>query len=153
MAQQVRRAVAWLHQNARSFGGDAKRLYVVGHASGAHLTGVVSVTEWVNEFKLPADVVKGALCCSGMSDLKPVRLSVRSSYIEFTDEMEQDLSPQRQLTKLMCPVTVAFGTFETPEFQRQSRDSASAIKAAGKSVELLAGNGYNHFEVSWGALR
>src|SRR4029450_9000868 len=44
MADQVRRAVAWVHRNARSFGGDPGRLYVSGHSSGAHLAGVVLPT-------------------------------------------------------------------------------------------------------------
>ena len=42
---------------------------------------------------------------------------------------------------------VAYGTLETPEFQRQSRDFAAAVKAAGKPVTLLVGEGYNHFEM------
>ena len=42
---------------------------------------------------------------------------------------------------------VGYGTLETPEFQRQSRDFAAAVKAAGKPVELLVGEGYNHFEM------
>ena len=82
-----------------------------------------------------------------MFDLKPVRLSARSKYVTFTDEMEQTLSPQRQLDKLTAPVLVAYGTLESPEFQRQSRDFAAAVKAAGKSVQLLVGEGYNHFEI------
>ena len=39
------------------------------------------------------------------------------------------------------------GTLETPEFQRQSRDFAASVKAAGKRVPLLVGDGYNHFEI------
>jgi arylformamidase len=42
---------------------------------------------------------------------------------------------------------VGYGTFETPEFQRQARDFAAALKAAGKPVQLLVGEGYNHFEM------
>ena len=42
---------------------------------------------------------------------------------------------------------IAYGTFETPEFQRQSRDFAAALKAAGKSVELIEAPDYNHFEM------
>lgn len=38
------------------------------------------------------------------------------------------------------------GSLETPEFQRQSRDFFVAMKAAGKPVELLVGEGYNHYE-------
>src|SRR6266849_2601119 len=37
MADQVRRAVAWVYRNAQEFGGDASRLYLSGHSSGAHL--------------------------------------------------------------------------------------------------------------------
>jgi len=147
MADQVRRAVAWVHRNARSFGGDPDRIYVSGHSSGGHLAGVVLVTDWRKEFNLPVDTVKGGLCCSGLFDLKPVRLSARSSYVMFTDEIEQALSSQRHLDKLNAPVIVAYGTLETPEFQRQSRDLAAVVKAAGKPVELLVADGYNHFEI------
>jgi arylformamidase len=65
----------------------------------------------------------------------------------FTDEIEQALSSQRHLDKLNAPVIVAYGTLETPEFQRQSRDLAAVVKAAGKPVELLVADGYNHFEI------
>jgi arylformamidase len=147
MAEQVRRAVAWVHRNARSFGGDPDRIYVSGHSSGGHLAGVVLVTDWRKDFNLPADTVKGGLCCSGLFDLKPVRLSARSSYVKFTDEIEQALSSQRHLDRLNAPVIVAYGTLETPEFQRQSRDFAAALRAAGKPVQLLVGEGYNHFEI------
>ena len=146
MADQVRRAVAWVHKNAASFGGDPSRIYLSGHSSGGHLAGVVLVTDW-KVYGAPDDVIKGALCCSGMYDLKAPRLSARANYIKFTDAMEQALSTQRHLARINCPVIVAYGTFETPEFQRQNRDFAAALKAAGKPVELLVGEGYNHFEM------
>ena len=147
MAEQVRRAVSWVHRNAPSFGGDPQRIYVSGHSSGGHLAGVILTTDWTKDFNLPLDTVKGGLCCSGMFDLEPVRLSARSGYVKFTDEMEHSLSPQRHLDKLNAPVILAYGALETPEFQRQSRDFAAAVKAAGKPVQLLVADGYNHFEV------
>jgi arylformamidase len=147
MADQVRRALAWVYKNAANFGGDQNRIYLSGHSSGGHLAGVVLTTDWQKDFSLPKDVIKGGLCCSGMFDLKPVRLSARSSYVKFTDEVEQALSSQRRLEHLNCPVILGYGTLETPEFQRQSRDFAAAVKAAGKPVTLLVGEGYNHFEM------
>ena len=135
MADQVRRAVAWVYKNAKSFGGDPNRIYVSGQSSGAHLAGCVVTTDW-KDYGVPNDIVKGALLCSGMYDLKPVRLSKRSDYVAFTDESEEKLSSQRRLDRLNCPVIVAYGTFETPEFQRQNREFAAAVKEAGKPVTL-----------------
>src|SRR5205085_8306823 len=80
MADQVRRAIAWIYENAASFGGDRDRLYIGGHSSGSHLAAVALTTDWQREFALPADIIKGGLCSSGMYDLEPVRLSHRSSY-------------------------------------------------------------------------
>ena len=148
MADQVRRAVAWVYRNAASFGGDPNRVFVSGHSSGGHLAGVVLTTDWQKDFGLPRDVVKGGIVCSGMFDLKPVRLSARSSYVKFTDEVEHALSSQRHLRHLNCPVIIGYGTLETPEFQRQSRDFAAAVKAAGKPATLVVGQGYNHFEMN-----
>src|SRR5580704_15098387 len=147
MARQVRSAVAFLYQNAARFGGDPNRLYVSGHSSGGHLAGTVVAADWRRDFGLPADVVKGALLCSGMYDLEPVRLSARSSYVKFTDAIEQELSALRHLDRIACPLVVGYGTCETPEFQRQARDFAAALKVAGKPAQLLVGEGYNHFEI------
>jgi arylformamidase len=82
-----------------------------------------------------------------MYDLKPVRLSKRSGYVKFTDAMEQALSAQRHLDGLHTPLILAYGTRETPEFQRQTRDFFAAAKAAGKTAELVVGEAYNHFEL------
>ena len=147
MAEQVRRGIAWAYKNAASFGGDANRFYVGGHSSGGHLCGVALVTDWQKDFGLPADMVKGGLCMSGMYDMKPARLSKRSSYVKFTDDMEQAMSSQRQIDKLRAPIIVTYGSNETPEFQRQNRDFAAAVKAAGKPVELIEAPDFNHFEM------
>jgi len=61
--------------------------------------------------------------------------------------MEHALSTQRHLDKLHTPLVLAYGTLETPEFQRQTRDFADAVKAADKPVQVLVGQYYNHFEM------
>jgi arylformamidase len=147
MADQVRRGIAWAYKNAADYGGDARRFYIGGHSSGGHLCGVALTTDWQKDFGLPADMIKGGLCMSGLYDLKPVRLSKRSSYVKFTDAMEEAMSSKRHLEQLRAPIIVTYGTYETPEFQRQSRDFAAAVKATGKLVELVEAPNYDHFEM------
>ena len=82
-----------------------------------------------------------------MYDLAPVRLSARSSYIKFTDAMEARLSPQRHIDGITMPLVIAYGTNETPEFQRQARDFHMALAEKGKNATLIVADGYNHFEL------
>jgi hypothetical protein len=86
------------------------------------------------------------MCISGMYDLTPVRLSARSRYVAFDDAAVAALSPLRHLDRLHAPLVVAYGTCETPEFQRQNRVFAATVEAGGKVVELLVGEHYDHFE-------
>jgi arylformamidase len=146
MYEQVRRALAWVYRNAESFGGDPGRIYISAHSSGSHLAGVVLTRGWQEE-GLPPGAFKGAVLLSGMYDLVPVRLSKRSAYVKFTDDMVHNLSGQRFLDGLHTPLVLAYGTCETPEFQRQSRDFATGVQAAGKPASLIVGAGYNHFEL------
>jgi arylformamidase len=147
MADQVRRGIAWVCKNAASFGGDPGRVYIGGHSSGGHLCGVALITDWQKEFDLPADAIKGGLCMSGMYEMTPVRLSWRRTYVKFTDAMADAMSAQRHIDKLRAPIVVTYGTFETPDFQRQSRDFAAAVKAAGKPVQLIETPNYAHLEM------
>jgi len=147
LADQVCRAVAWVYRNATRFGGDPNRLYLGGQSSGGHLAAVALTTDWQRNFGLPADIIKGGICISGMYDLAPVRLSARSSYVKFDDTTVAALSPMRHLDRLHAPLVVAYGTCETPEFQRQNHEFAAAVKAAGTRVQLLVGEHYNHFEL------
>jgi arylformamidase len=146
MVDQCRRAVAWVYRNAASFGGNPNELYLCSRSSGSHLASCVLITEWAKQ-GLPRDILKGAVLGSGMYDLKPVRLSKRSTFVKFTDDMEQQLSAQQHVDKIHTPVILAVGTLETPEFQRQTRDFAAALTAAGKPVRLIVAKGYNHYEV------
>ena len=147
VVEQLRRAIAWTHGNIGRFGGDASRMYISGHSSGAHLAAVLLTIDWQKEFDLPHDLFKGGLCCSGVFDLEPVRLSSRNDYLALTDEMEQRLSPIRHLDHLYTPLIVAHGDGESPEFIRQSGEFVAAISLMGKAAELIEVAKSNHFEI------
>jgi arylformamidase len=141
MAAQVQRATAWVSANARRFGGDPGRLYLAGHSSGAHLAAVAAALDG------PDPGVTGVLCVSGTYDLRATLLSARSGYIELGPEEADRLSPSRHAGRIRCPVVLAHGGRESPEFRRMAVEFDAALRAAGRPSELVVAPGLNHFEI------
>lgn len=146
MAGQCRRALVWLHKNVARFGGDPDRIAVCGHSSGGHLCGVMLTTDWT-AYGAPAGLLKAGLSMSGMYELHPVMLSARSSYVKISPEELAALSAMRHLDHVTCPVIVAWGGRESPEFKRQSGEFATALAGRGRLRARFELPGANHFQV------
>ena len=128
MVGQVCRALEFLREKLQP-----KRFVLVGHSSGAHLS-ACALTR--------VSFIDAGLLVSGVYDLEPVRLSSRNSYVRLDEKLEQDYSPIRHAERIACPVTVACGENEGPEFFRQSKEFAEKL-----SLPLLVGKRLNHFEM------
>lgn len=154
--RQNRAAIAWVARNAAGFGGDPNRIYITGHSSGSHVSGMMLVTDWEGVYGLPPDVIKGAGLASGMYDLEPVRLSSRNRYLRLDVERTQALSSIHHIPEAAkigpLKAVVACGTGELKEFQRQSREFAPAWRAAGHPTTMIEIEGNNHFDMAqdWG---
>ena len=146
MIRQAREAVAWSCENAQDFNADPGRLYIAGHSSGGHVGGMMAVTDWTAH-NLPRGLIKGALLCSGMYDLAPVRLSARNDYLHLDEAAEARNSAIRQIPGDGCPLIVGYGGGEQTEFRRQSRAFAAAWRDAGLEVEEFDMPGVNHFQL------
>ena len=147
IVRQNRAAIAWAWHNADTYGWDRNQIHSIGHSSGGHICGMMQVTDWEGVYGLPADIIKSAAPCSGMYELEPVRLSHRNTYLDLTEQAAARNSSIRQLPAYGPPLTMAWGTGELDEFQRQSREFATAWEAAGHEVETFILEGLNHFEV------
>lgn len=146
MVDQCRRALAWVGANATRFGGDPERIYVSGHSSGGHLTAVMLSTDWQAQ-GAPANLLKGGVVMSGMGDLAPVVLSTRGAYMKLNAAQVTELSPLQHLDRVTCPVIVAWGSRESPEFKRQNRQLADALTTRARLAGVYLVDGANHFEV------
>jgi arylformamidase len=145
---QCRDAVAWLWNNADSFGGDADRLYVMGKSSGGHVAGMMIITDWAAERGLPADVLKGGLLVSGMYDLEPVRLSFRNGFLGLDEAAAMRNSSIHHIPDNGPPIIVGYGSLETDEFRRQSQTFAAAWQEKGLECRLVEMEGRHHYSLT-----
>ena len=146
MGAQVRRALAWIARHVAAHGGDAARLFIAGHSSGANLVGQLLATDWVRDFDLPADLLKGATFISGLGDLAPVRRSFRNANLKLDDAMVAAASLLHSAPGAACPLLVAFGEHEMPEYHRQGREVAAFWAARGNRADVFTLAGRNHFD-------
>lgn len=144
---QCRRAIAWTHANAASFGADPKRIFVAGSSAGGHLTGMMLAGGWHAEHGVPEDVVGGACALSGLFDLEPIRLSEINAWARLDAASARRNSPIHHLPDKGCPLIVSYGGNETAEFKRQTDEYAAAWRAKGFPCTAVDMSGSTHFDI------
>jgi arylformamidase len=135
IVDEVRTAVRWLHAKGPALGVASSKLVLCGWSAGAHLTAMAL-----------ADADAG-VAISGLYELEPCRLNYVNDKLKLTVEEQFALSPVRILPAASPPVAVAFGAGELPEMQRQSRDYATARRAAKLPTQELPLVGHDHYSI------
>jgi acetyl esterase/lipase len=70
--QDVARAVAWTRRHIAEYGGDPRRMYLLGHSAGGHLVSLLATDEsYLKAEGLTAADVKGVIAVSGVYRIPP----------------------------------------------------------------------------------
>ena len=149
LVAQCRDVIRWVHLNAIRFGASPKRISVSGHSAGAHIVSLLCLTRWI-EHSLPEDIIRSAVCVSGIYDLEPVFRSFLRAETRMSPEDVSHFSPiawvERGRRPLM-PLLLAVGQEETPEFVRQSNLLAEALRKHGVPVDVTQIAGSHHMNI------
>lgn len=146
IVRQTRAAITWIAHNAYRHGADASKLYVAGHSAGGHLTAMMAATHWPSvSTTLPIDLVKGAICISGIYDLEPIRYTSINQDVRLDAAAAQRLSPALMQPTVNVPMLMAVGGDESDEFKRQNTLLIERWPACAMQDVPLPGA--NHFTV------
>jgi arylformamidase len=147
IVQQTRNAVIWVYRHAGLLGGSADRIYLSGSSAGAHLVAMMLAEDWTRA-PVPTDIIKGAVCITGVYQLDPVLRIQANAEIQLKPEMVARNSPLGLTPRSRCPVLVAVGAKETPEWIKQSEAYEAHLRRQGVPTEFLKLPDTHHFSIT-----
>jgi arylformamidase len=103
-------------------------------------------TDW-SRLGAPADLLKGGLVLSGLCGLELALLASGNKHVQLTAKERIEFSPVHKLGTVNCPVIVAWGSGDSPEFKRQGRLLAQKLRGAGRLAGTYIFPDVNHFEI------
>lgn len=157
MAGDVAKAIHWIHDHAKEYGGNPNRIVVMGHSAGAQLAALICTDErYLRAEGLSLAMIKGCVPVDGDTYDVPMQIATveeRRAAIyrqKFGDEEHQkDLSPVTHVAKgKQIPPFLILHVAEHPETKAQSQRLADVLQKVGISAKAFPAEGKTHTTIN-----
>jgi acetyl esterase/lipase len=166
IVRDVAKALRWTHDHAAEFGGDPKRLFVMGHSAGAQLAALVCTDDrYLKAEKLSLDVVKGCVPVDGdtfdvpaiievaetrwrVHGLPPAKFGHREKFGNDPAK-HKDFSAVTHVAKGKgIPPFLILHVAEHPDTTAQARRLGNVLKEAGVPVTVFGSRETTHNKIN-----
>ena len=138
-------AVAWTFKNIQRFGGDQKKVFVMGHSAGAYNAAMVALdARWLVAQGASPTALRGWIGLAGPYDFLPIKnLDVRPVF--FYPDSPPQSQPVRHVTSTAPPaLLVASHADELVNATRNTGGLAASLRAANVAVEEVYFDSTSH---------
>ena len=143
MTGDIAKAIRWIHDHAKDYGGDPNSIFVMGHSAGAHLAALVCTDDrYLKAEGLPLSIIKGCVPVDVSVYDIPKRLKDGGSVATATftktfgekEESQRDYSPVTHVAKgKNIPPFLIPHVADRPE-TKASRTGWPTLKEAGAAA-------------------
>ncbi|HZK82401.1 MAG TPA: alpha/beta hydrolase, partial [Humisphaera sp.] len=108
MTGDIAKAIRWVHEHAKEFGGDPDTIFVMGHSAGAHLAALVCTDDsYLKAEGLSLSIIRGCVPVDvsvydipkRLKDGGSVSPAALTAIFGETEELQRDLSPAAHVAK------------------------------------------------------
>lgn len=131
-------AVAWVHSNIASFGGDPDRIFLMGHSSGAHIAALLATDRsYLRDAGVPAARVRGLIGLAGPYAIDPFRYrTTRAIFAGLATPAP--MQPLSFVDGREPPMLLVHGSRDETVYPANSHALAAAVRAAGGEADVVA---------------
>ncbi len=154
MTGDVARAIRWVHDHAREYGGKPDSIFVMGHSAGAHLAALVCTDErYLKAEGLPLSVLRGCVPVDTaaydipqrFAGAEPARAGAGQAVFGDDEAMHRKLSPITFVAKdKSIPAFLILHVADRPDSKAQSQSFAKALQAGGIAASVVPAAGKTH---------
>lgn len=157
MAGDVAKAIHWVRDHAKDFGGDPNTLIVTGHSAGAQLAALVCTDErFLAAEGMSLAMIKGCIPVDGDTYDVPLQIATvekrrADSYLRTFGDMatQKDWSPITHVAKgKNIPPFLIIYVADHPETKAQSERMVKALQEAGVSAKTYPAEGTDHVKLN-----
>lgn len=140
-------AVAWTKANAAKYGGDPKRIFIMGHSAGAHIAAMLALDpQWLGGPGLdPRKDIAGLVGLAGPYDFLPIKDPIVQ--VIFESQSMERTQPITFVSGGEAPVFLGIAPDDVTVRPGNSERLAARLKAHGAHVELTSYPRTNHLTI------
>lgn len=153
-AEDVAAATAWTLDNAARHGGDPRRVFLIGHSSGAHLAALIAIDPaYLARRGRRPEQIAGVVALDGAGYDAPAQIAMtggdRPALANMLTAAFRDRAAALSPTRLVrpgrrYPPFQIFHVARQSDGAGQSEGIARALRTAGAKVQLVPVTGDNH---------
>ncbi len=138
-------AVAWSLNHVQEFGGDPKRLYLMGHSAGAYNAAMVALDRrWLASYQLTPSALRGWIGLAGPYDFIPIK-NEATRPVFFYPDTPADSQPIHHITSTAPPALLITSTKDSlVDPARNTGGLSRQLRAEGVSVTELYFDSTSH---------
>lgn len=154
MTGDIAKAVRWVHDHAKKYGGAPDKIFVAGHSAGAHLSALVCTDgSYLKAEGIALSAIKGCIPVDTavydiprqLKGVGPLRVGLYTNAFGEDEAVQKQLSPITHLAKDRdIPPFLILHVADRPDSTSQSKTFANALDEAGVQVKLVPGEGKDH---------
>lgn len=139
------RAVAWTSRKVGEYGGDPKRIFVMGHSAGAYNAAMVALDpRWLRKQGSGPSILRGWIGMAGPYNFLPIDDETTRKVFPYPDT-PRDSQPINHVSAMAPPaLLIAARNDKTVEPVRNSGALADKLRAAGVPVREVVYDKVNH---------